>query len=155
MRTWGRRGDRARTCRGRGECDFKYAGEKCAKCAAGYYRSVGECILCPDDPWLLLVFMIVTALGVVILAHILERSNVNLGMLDIGINYFQVVAMFMRAKVPWPDEIRDLMKLFSIFSINFGAWCLALCSTMLQLLGSPSADLPSPNVPSRNSPPPF
>lgn len=38
--------------------------------------------------------------------------------LSIGVDYFQVLAIFRRSKVSWPDEIREIFRILSLFNFN-------------------------------------
>ena len=44
--------------------------------------------------------VVVCAVGVV--GYVLNRKSVNIAFLSIGIDYFQVLAMFSRSNVQWP-----------------------------------------------------
>ncbi len=45
-------------------------------------------------------FVLVVAMAVV--GYLLNRKSVNIAFLSIGIDYFQVLAMFSRSNVKWP-----------------------------------------------------
>ena len=36
----------------------------------------------------------------------------------IGVDYFQVLSIFVRSKIKWPEQIKELLRLFSVFNLN-------------------------------------
>jgi hypothetical protein len=85
-----------------------------------FYRMSGECVPCPENP-LMLIGMIIGALffggaG----CYILQRKQVSLGVLSIGVDYFQVLSMFAAAKVDWPESIQKIYFYLSFFNFNLG-----------------------------------
>lgn len=106
------------SCLGENKCSERYSGVRCALCRSGFYRVAGECEKCPSNPMLMAMTFVAVAFGVAVLANRLQNNRTHMGLLDIGINYFQVLAMFMRAKVEWPAEIRWIFKVLSFFNLN-------------------------------------
>ena len=82
---------------------------RCAVCDLGYYRRAGECIECPNNPLLLVIGFLVAAVLLCISGYVLNRKAVNLAFLSIGVDYFQVLAMFANSKITWPTilKVRD------------------------------------------------
>jgi hypothetical protein len=99
-------------------CAESYRGERCALCANDYYRLGGECIICPDNPWLVAVGLILVACGCAVAGWMLQRNEINVGLLSIGIDYFQVVAMFAQTKISWPPAITAMYTWMSAFNLN-------------------------------------
>ena len=55
-----------------------------------YYRLDGECIICPNNPWILAVGAIVIITLICLAAYVLNGKSVNVGMLAIMVDYAQV-----------------------------------------------------------------
>jgi hypothetical protein len=95
------------SCIGDDLCSRPYASiaplYRCAACSEGYYRIAGACRKCPNNPWLLVAGFLVAVLAAGVIGYILNRKSVNVAFLSIGIDYFQVLAMFSRSNVKWPD----------------------------------------------------
>ena len=106
------------SCLGNNTCADEYEGDRCATCAEGYYRINGLCQECPSAPWAI----VVAGVGVLICGSYigwkLQKKNVNLGILSIGIDYFQVLAVFGSANVQWPQSLVNMYNSFSIFNLN-------------------------------------
>lgn len=107
-----------KACGGLNNCTEGYRGVRCALCAQGYYRMDGECIECPDNPWILIAAGLFGITCACVMGYILNRKSVNMGVLAILIDYVQVLAIFKRAKVQWPQAIKDLFTLLSVFNFN-------------------------------------
>jgi hypothetical protein len=106
------------SCLGRNLCAFQYKDERCATCADRFYRVNGECIKCPNNPWVLPVIFVVVAIFGLIIAHILNSKNVNLALISIGMDWAQVVAMFVRTRIAWPALVKYFFLLLSAFNFN-------------------------------------
>jgi hypothetical protein len=91
---------------------------RCAYCANRFYRVNGECIKCPDSPWATVVVFLVIALLAMFTAHQLNNKNINLALISIGTDWAQVVAMFARTRIAWPQLVKDLFLLLSAFNFN-------------------------------------
>ena len=92
----------------------------------GYFRLDGRCEECPKNPILLFVFFFLAVFLVVIGGFVLSQKDFNIAFISIGVDYFQVLAVFKSARVEWPRFLKDLLILFTFF--NFGMWCIgALC----------------------------
>jgi hypothetical protein len=93
--------------------------EKCELCSVGtHYRIDNKCESCPGDPVLLAVFIILGILCFVLFAYWLSRRNFNLAFLSIGVDYFQVVALFTAANVKWPEALIGLLRYMRLFTID-------------------------------------
>jgi hypothetical protein len=109
-------------CIGDNYCAIQYKSiapyYRCATCADGYYKRATECIKCPDSPAMLFVgaafLLVIGAAG----AYILNKKKINIGYISIGIDFFQVLAMFGNSKVKWPAAIRELFHILSAFNLN-------------------------------------
>ena len=93
----------ADACAGLNYCNVGYVDVppsfRCSTCAPNYYRYNGACVVCPSSAWLLIVLFLVLAVGICVGGWLLNRYNVNIAFLSIGIDYFQVLAMLSNANV--------------------------------------------------------
>jgi len=127
----------AEACEGENKCAKGYTGTKCQACCdasireAGYdkypdcdlggdlyYRVNGKCEGCPEN---LLFIYIGVGVAIVFLgfgAWYLNKKRVNLGIIPIGIDYAQVLAIFASTDVQWPNTVVRLYNAMSFFSFN-------------------------------------
>jgi hypothetical protein len=84
----------------------------------GYRRLNDECQECPDNPALLMALMGVGIVLMCIGAWWMEDKNINVAFLSIGIDYFQVLAIFARIKISWPYWVKQILEILSIFNFN-------------------------------------
>ena len=72
---------------------------RCSACADNYYRIAGDCVVCPSQSWILIVLFLIAAVAVCVGGWLLNRKHVNIAFLSIGVDYFQVLAMFSNSRV--------------------------------------------------------
>ena len=101
-----------------GQCECSVP-NRCSICSVNtHFRLNNECVECPESVETLIVFFILGAIGVVVAGYILSQKKFNLAFISIGVDYFQVLALFASSKVPWPDSILQVFNVFSIFNFN-------------------------------------
>ncbi len=61
-----------------------------------------QCQKCPDNPWLLIIGFVVIIIAAGIVGYVLNKKAVNVAFLSIGVDYFQVLAIFSRSNIKWP-----------------------------------------------------
>ena len=105
-------------CAGDNECSEEYTGYRCQECAEGFFRINGECQECPDHAWLLGVLLALAAIGACLGAYVINSKGIRLAAFTIGIDYFQVLAMFARTRVRWPSSMETLLQAMSFFNLN-------------------------------------
>ena len=109
-------------CVGDNFCARGYASKapmyRCASCDTGFYRRAGECVKCPDNPWILIVAFVLMAMTAGCVGLWLNRSKINIALIAIGVDYFQVLAIFANARVSWPPMLKDLFHILSAFNLN-------------------------------------
>jgi len=114
--------DPPEACAGDNFCSIGYASKapmyRCGSCADRYYRRAGGCAKCPDSPVVLIVIFIVAAIVAALFGLELNRRNVNIAFISIGIDYFQVLAMFANSRVHWPSFVKDIFHVLSAFNLN-------------------------------------
>ena len=91
---------------------------RCSQCAKGFFKLDGVCSKCPDNPVILLAAIICGFFSVGVVFYVLHTNDVNVAILSIGVDYFQIVAMFSRARIKWPKALKELFRLFSFFNFN-------------------------------------
>merc|ERR1711871_1013834 len=92
---------------------------RCTKCTLWtHFRSNGECKECPKNLWMLLLGIFFAVAGMGYAAHMMQKRNVNLAYLAVGVDYFQVVGMFAGSKIRWPPVLFRIMISFSLFNFN-------------------------------------
>eukprot|EP01138_Halocafeteria_seosinensis_P004698 gb/GECG01004804.1/.p1 GENE.gb/GECG01004804.1/~~gb/GECG01004804.1/.p1 ORF type:complete len:2888 (+),score=298.40 gb/GECG01004804.1/:1-8664(+) len=107
-----------RACTGNNTCAKQYAGFRCSDCADGYFRIAGLCQSCPDHAWLLAVMLGFGVIGVAIGGYIINAKGIRLAAFTIGIDYFQVLALFARTRVRWPMVMERTLQALSFFNLN-------------------------------------
>ncbi len=60
--------------------------------------------------------------------YILNRKSVNIAFLSIGIDYFQVLAMFSRSNVKWPEQLNQFFLMLSAFNFNIDITAPEVCA---------------------------
>jgi hypothetical protein len=106
-------------CEGNNTCKYGYEGVRCKDCLKGqFYRRAGECVKCPDLPLVQLLAFLLAIMVAGLGAYAFQRFNIHLASIQIGIDYFQVLAMIARSKVPWPPLVRDILLVLSAFNLN-------------------------------------
>lgn len=78
----------------------------------------GKCQKCPDNPGLLVAAFIIGILVIAIVGYFLNSTEFNLAFISIGVDYFQVLALFAQSNIVWPDLIKDIFNLLSVFNFN-------------------------------------
>ena len=105
-----------------------YMGEACSACADGkstpYYdrrnafRSNGKCKKCPDVPWLPYLFGSLILFVALPLLNLASKMQDGFGAVNIIVGFTQVVSVFRRLELAWPEEMLDLFELMSVVNLN-------------------------------------
>eukprot|EP01138_Halocafeteria_seosinensis_P015079 gb/GECG01015392.1/.p1 GENE.gb/GECG01015392.1/~~gb/GECG01015392.1/.p1 ORF type:complete len:1316 (+),score=129.54 gb/GECG01015392.1/:1-3948(+) len=107
-----------RACTGNNTCAKEYTGFRCSDCADGYFRIGGLCQSCPDHAWLLAVMLGLGVIGVSVGGYIVNSKGIRLAAFTIGVDYFQVLALFSRTRVQWPMVMERTLQALSFFNLN-------------------------------------
>ena len=114
--------DPADSCIGNNFCAYGYASKpplwRCAYCDTGFYESAGACIKCPDSPWALVVGFVLIVIVAGCLGYFMNQKGVNIAVISIGLDFFQVLAIFADSGVKWPAVIQQLFQVLSAFNLN-------------------------------------
>lgn len=102
---------------------------RCGQCnPETHFRLDGVCEPCPDNPWLLPMMLVLIAISAGISMVVLNRYAVNMTILNIGIDYFQVLSLFSRSKTQWPPMMKFTLKYLQFFQLDLdltGPECIA------------------------------
>ena len=109
-------------CIGDNQCADAYKSEapsfRCGSCADGYYRQAGQCVECPDNPWILMGAFALLVLAGAFGAYWINKRDINVALAASGIDYMQSLAIFASARVSWPPMIRQMLQVLSAFNLN-------------------------------------
>jgi hypothetical protein len=99
-------------------CSASTTGDLCNDCVEGFYKLNNVCEVCPNNMPLLIglgVGFLLVGAGI---ARWLMQYNMNYAICTIFVDYAQVVAVFVQADVPWPDELREAFKYLAALNFN-------------------------------------
>lgn len=107
-------------CAGGNLCAAGYASKaptfRCGSCDKGFYASGGRCIKCSSSPVMLVVGIALIVIAAGGAGYFLSRKGINLAFLSIGVDFFQVLAMFSNAQIAWPPALAQMWTILSAFS---------------------------------------
>jgi hypothetical protein len=110
------------SCAGSNFCGVGYVSEepnyRCSSCAEGYFRQAGLCVKCPDNAWLLIIFFLFLVAVAAVAAWQLNKRQISIALLTIGVDFFQLMAVFNNARISWPPIVQDLLHVLSAFNLN-------------------------------------
>ena len=72
----------------------------------------------PDSPAGLFIGFIVLVIFVCAVGFQLNKRQVNIAVVSIGIDFFQVLAIFSQSRVKWPPVVKELLHVLSAFNLN-------------------------------------
>ena len=104
-----------------GYSNHTMAGEyqpRCSSCARNYYRVGGLCEPCPKNFALIAAIFLVGALVLCVAGYFMHVYKVNLAMISVGIDYFQVLSMFLKSKINWPPLLRSVFRFLASFNFD-------------------------------------
>jgi hypothetical protein len=84
----------------------------------GHFMLDGECKQCPQNIGLIIAMFVIAVIGGAWGASYLNRNKVNLAFASIGVDYFQVLAIFRGANIPWPEFLTAFFRFFAFFNLN-------------------------------------
>ena len=101
-----------------GTCSCQ-ASRRCVWCTYGtHYRMEGKCEECPENPALVIAGIIFALIVCCFGSYMLDKRDFNLAFISIGVDYFQVLALFASADVRWPSALKTLFRMLSFFNLN-------------------------------------
>lgn len=60
-------------------------------------------------------------IGVAVVGYLLNKYNFDIRVVAIGVDYFQVLAIFANARVKWPAAIKELFRILSALYVRLCA----------------------------------
>jgi hypothetical protein len=107
-------------CRGGGECAAGYETPEnnCVGCTLGYYKLSGECKPCPDTAGLLLGIYITVVIVFGVVGLLLVKKGPSVAVTGVGIDYFQVLSIFVGFGIKWPGPVKDVLNAVSVSNMN-------------------------------------
>ena len=110
------------SCLGNNFCAYGYDSRepayRCSTCAKGFYKRTGSCVKCPDSPAAMFIGFILLVIFIGGAGFMMNKKQVNLAVISIGVDYLQVLAIFSQVKVQWPPAVRELLTVMSAFNLN-------------------------------------
>jgi hypothetical protein len=91
---------------------------KCSDCDLGFYHQGATCIKCPDSPWALVIGFTLLVVVAGCVGYFLNQKGVNIAVVSIGLDFFQVLAIFATSGVKWPQVVQELLHVLSAFNLN-------------------------------------
>ena len=111
----------AEACAGDNVCSNGYTGMKCSKCMEGFSRQDGYCVECAGNPMIMIMFIALgSAIAGVVYWVVVVLLKINIGVISIGIDYFQIIGLFASQQIPWPQIMRSLFSYLQVFSFDLG-----------------------------------
>ena len=102
-----------------GVCECDAGAPRCSKCTQFKYHKInGKCEECPDNMWLVIGGFIAGVIMFCAVMYVLDLQNFNLAFVSIGVDYFQVLAMFRNADIRWPVYLIQLFNFLDFFNLN-------------------------------------
>ena len=109
-------------CIGDNLCSAAYSGERCASCAAGYYKINSSCQVCPKIAWIIPLIAALLLFASAIIVYLLRNMNACLGVISIFIDYFQILSVFSSLGIPWPQYLISIFNGISTINFNVDAF---------------------------------
>lgn len=110
----------ASACQGGGKCAVGYEtpANNCVGCVNGYYKLSGECKPCPDTAGLLLGIYCTVVLIFGVFGLLLVKKGPSVAVTGVGIDYFQVLSIFVGFGIKWPAPVKDVLNIVSVSNMN-------------------------------------
>ena len=110
----------ASACSGSGECALGYETpeDSCVGCVQGYYKISGECKKCPALAGLFLGLYIGVVVIFGVFGLILVKKGPSIAVAGVGIDYYQVLSIFVSFDVRWPGPVKEVLNVVSISNMN-------------------------------------
>ena len=106
-------------CLGNNTCASGYGGDMCNTCGAGHYRSQQDCDICSGESSATFVFSIVVIIMFVVVVLLLTKYDFKLASVTALVDFMQTVAILGYLPLSWPNSMRWMFKVASVFIFNF------------------------------------
>ena len=102
-----------------GVCECDAGSERCSRCTQfKYFKINGKCEECPKNVVLVIGLFCFGVLILCVGMFVLDQQEFNLAFISIGIDYFQVLAMFTNSDIRWPMLLKRIMGVLDFFNFN-------------------------------------
>ena len=110
----------AKACQGGGVCAVGYVtpDNNCVGCAKQYYKLSGECKPCKDNAGLMLGIYIGVVVIFGIFGLLMVQKGPSVAVTGVGIDYYQVLSIFVGFGIKWPAPVKDVLDAVSISNMN-------------------------------------
>ena len=88
------------------------------KVVKGYFKLDGACEECPENVPLLIAGLLCGVMLGIWGTTWMNEKQINTSVISIAVDYFQVLAIFRNAKIPWPPILSSFYRFFAIFNFN-------------------------------------
>jgi hypothetical protein len=107
-------------CRGGGMCAVGYVtpDNNCVGCEKQFYKLAGECKPCPDTAGLMLGIYIAVVILFGIFGLLLVKKGPSVAVTGVGLDYYQVLSIFVGFGIKWPAPVKDILNVVSISNMN-------------------------------------
>jgi hypothetical protein len=90
-----------------------YGGAACGDCSTGYYHYNASCKKCPDSAVAVVIVFILAALAACGVTWMMNKYRLDLPLIAVAVDYFQVVSLFAQSKITWPSAVQTLFSIMS------------------------------------------
>ena len=107
-------------CRGGGKCAVGYEtpDNNCVGCVKKFYKLSGECKPCPESAGLLLAIYIAVVVVFGVFGLLLVKKGPSVAVTGVGIDYYQVLSIFVGFGIKWPAPVKDVLNVVSVSNMN-------------------------------------
>ncbi len=97
-----------------------------AACDFKFYRLAGNCEKCPNLAWLTVLGFLLVIVVVALFAYYTHRKKINLVGLAIGVDFMQVISMFVAFDFNWPTPLKRYVATRVSYAVRrVVVWCVA------------------------------
>jgi len=84
----------------------------------GYFRMNNECQQCPENPELIMILLALAIVFMCVGGWWAQTKKINISILSIGVDYFQILSIFAGLRVKWPSWVKEVLQILSVFNLN-------------------------------------
>jgi len=84
----------------------------------GYFRMNNECQQCPENPELIMILLALAIVFMCVGGWWAQTKKINISILSIGVDYFQILSIFASLRVKWPSWVKEVLQILSVFNLN-------------------------------------
>lgn len=106
-------------CLGNNTCSVGYEGVMCNSCGSGHYRAQQDCDRCNAESNATFILTITVVILFVVTVLLLTKYDFKLASITALVDFMQTIAILGHLPLPWPESMRWMFKVASIFIFNF------------------------------------